>query len=67
MVIFNVINDLLVALYLKRKIFFYEIIDKLIKVFNDKHLLAYCNKKKIKCTDDIYKTINFAKFYAKKI
>ena len=66
-IIFNVINDLLVDSYLKRKIFFYEIIDKLIKVFNDKQLLSYCNQKKIKCTDDIYKTINFAKTYAKKI
>ena len=65
-IFFNVINDYLVNLYLKRKIFFYEIPYKLNKIMTNKKLL-YFFKKKINKIDDIYKTISYAKSIADKI
>ena len=59
-IIFNVINDFLVDLYLKDKIFFYQIEKKLNKTFNNKLLEKYF-KKKINSIKDIYDTIEFAK------
>ena len=65
-ILFNVINDFLVELYLNKKIFFYEIFYKLNKVFNLKNIKKNLNKK-INKVDDIYETIHFAKELAKKI
>ena len=59
-IVFNVINDYLVNLYLNKKIFFYEIEHKLNKVIFDKKLSNYY-KIKIKNKNDIFKTISFAK------
>lgn len=65
-IFFNVINDNLVNLYLNRKIFFYQISEKLNKVINDKKLLKLF-KKKINKRKDIYDTIQFAKVFSKTI
>lgn len=65
-IFFNVINDNLVNLYLNRKIFFYQISEKLNKVINDKKLLKLF-KKKINKRKDIYDTIQFPKVFSKTI
>ena len=59
-IVFNVINDLLVNLYLEKKIFFYEIEDKLIKIIYNKKLKKFY-KKKITNINVIYGTSIFAK------
>lgn len=59
-ILFNTINDTLVYRFLNKEIFFYEIVQTLIKIFNKKFVQAYC-KKKIRNISDIYETINFAK------
>ena len=59
-IIYNVINDILVNQYLKKKIFFYEICHKLNKVMNNKNVIKFF-KKKISSENSIYETINYAK------
>lgn len=56
-ILFNVINDILVKKFLNKEIFFYEITDNLIKIFNKSSLKLYC-KKKIKNFSDINEIIN---------
>jgi len=58
-ILFNVINDLLVTNFLNKKIYFYEIVDNLIKFFKKKHTLSFC-KFKIKNYNDINFVINHA-------
>jgi len=65
-IFFNVINDYLVDLYLKEKIFFYQISYKLNNIFNNK-FLSNILKKPIKNKNDIFKTIVFSQEYCKKI
>lgn len=57
-ILFNVINDKLVDKFLKGEIFFYQITQNLIKIFNKKSTIHYCKKKIIKFSD-IMETINF--------
>ena len=64
-IFYNVINDLLVNLYLQRKIFFYEITYLLNKVMMNKLLIKYF-KKKIRNVYDIKKTINYAESFVEK-
>ena len=65
-IFYNVINDLLVNSYLKNRIFFYEIYNKLNKIMNSLYLKKYFNKK-IRTIEDIYATISFAKTFENKI
>jgi len=65
-IFFNVTNDILVDYYLNKKIFFYEISQKLIKMMNNKLLFNYL-KKNINKEQDIYDTIEYAKKYATSI
>ena len=65
-IFFNVLNDYLVDLYLKDKIFFYQISNKLNNIFNNK-FLSKILKKPIKNKNDIFKTIVFSQEYCKKI
>ena len=58
-ILFNVINDRLVELFLSEKIFFYQIVSKLNKIVNCKKYIKYF-KKKVTKVNDIYETINFA-------
>ena len=58
-ILFNVINDLLVKKFLNKKIYFYEIVDNLIKFFQKKTTLSFC-KFKIKNYNDINFVINYA-------
>ena len=66
-ILFNVINDSLVTKFLNKKIFFYEIVKNLIKIFNTKSVLLYCKKTKIKSVADINKTINYGNFLANQL
>ena len=66
-ILFNVINDNLVAKFLNEKIFFYEIVKNLIKIFNNKSLTLYCKKTKVKNIADINKVINYGNFIANKL
>ena len=66
-ILFNVINDNLVEKFLNQKIFFYEIVKNLIKIFNNKSLILYCKKTKVKNIADINKVINYGNFVANKL
>jgi len=55
-ILFNVINDFLVTKFLNKEIFFYEIVDKLIKVFSNKNINLYA-KYRINTLSDINKMI----------
>ena len=59
-ILFNVINDHLVGLFLDKKIPFYKIIQNLITIFNNKEILLYCKKIKINNFNDIINVINYA-------
>ena len=65
-IFYNVINDSLVHAYLDKKIFFFQIYDKLNFVLNNKKLTSYF-RKKIKNINDIYQTISHAKNFFNKI
>ena len=65
-IIFNVINDLLVSRFLKKEIFFYEIVLKLIKIFKKRSIILYC-KKPVKSLSDIEKTIIYSQELFKKL
>jgi len=66
-ILFNVINDNLVSKFLNQKIFFYEIVKNLIEIFDNKSLILYCKKTKVKNIDDINKVINHGNFIANKL
>lgn len=59
MIIFTILNDRLVDMYLSKKIHYGEIITILISKFNSKKIVKYLNKC-IKTKSDIKKIINFA-------
>ena len=61
-IFYNVVNDILVDLYLNKKIFYYQIYNILNKIIKKKKLIPYF-KKKIKNLNDIYETISYAKSY----
>ena len=61
-IFYNVINDILVNLYLNKKIFYYQIYNILNKIISNKNLIPYF-KKKIKNINEIYETISYAKTY----
>jgi len=61
-ILFNIFNDSLVSRFLKKEIYFYEIVINLIKIFKKKSITLYCNKK-IKKLSDIEETILYAKKY----
>ena len=65
-ILFNVINDFLVKKFLNKEIFFYEIVNKLIKVFNNKNINLY-KKNKINNLSDIKKMITLGRTIAKKL
>ena len=65
-IFFNVINDYLVYKYLENNIYFFEIINKLIKVISNKKLIKFY-KKKVTNIKDIYDTISYAKKISKTI
>ena len=66
-ILFNVINDNLVGKFLNKKIFFYEIVKNLIKIFNHKSMELYCKKNKITNVADIQKIINYGNLIADKL
>ena len=65
-ILFNFFNDMLVKKFLNKEIFFYEIVNYLIKIFNKKSVLSYCSKK-IHNQMDIKKTIIFGEKVMDKI
>ena len=66
-ILFNVINDNLVEKFLGKKIFFYEIVKNLIKIFNQKKIEAYCRKTKVKTIADIDKIIIYGNLIVDKL
>tara|TARA_B110000977_G_scaffold187483_1_gene254651 strand:+ start:13 stop:1182 length:1170 start_codon:yes stop_codon:yes gene_type:complete len=58
-ILFNVINDNLVSKFLSKNFFFYQIVDNLVKIFNQKKIKAYCKITKIKTVADINKVISY--------
>jgi len=65
-ILFNVINDFLVKKFLNKEIFFYEIVNKLIKVFNRKFINQY-TKKKINNLSDINRMVSIGNYLASKL
>lgn len=65
-ILFNTINDLLVNKFLNNKIFFYEIVENLIKIFSRNSTKNFC-KKKISKISDIFDVINYGYEVIKKI
>ena len=65
-IFFNVMNDFFVNKFLNKEIFFYEIVTKLIKVFNSKKFINFSNKK-INNLSDIKKMISLATKIVKKL
>ena len=61
-ILFNVFNDYFVKKFLKNEIFFYEIENNLIKLFNTKSIKFFC-KKKIYKESDVYDVIEYGKNY----
>ena len=59
MIIYNVINDRLVNLFVLNKKKYGDISKNLVNLFNNKKIISF-SKKKIKTLNDIKKTINFA-------
>ena len=66
-ILFNVINDNLVGKFLGKKIFFYEIVKNLVKIFNQKKIEAYCRKTKVKTIADIDKIIIYGNLIVDKL
>jgi len=66
-ILFNVINDNLVEKFLNKKIFFYEIVRNLIKIFSQKKIMQYCKKTKVNNMSDINKIINYGNVVADKL
>ena len=63
-ILFNVFNDYFVYKFLRKKIFFYEIVKNLNKIFNNKSVNLYC-KNKINNKQDINNAISFANNFLK--
>ena len=63
-ILFNVFNDYFVYKFLRKKIFFYEIVKNLNKIFNIKSVKLYC-KNKINNKQDINNAISFANNFLK--
>jgi len=66
-ILFNVINDNLVEKFLNKKIFFYQIVDNLIKIFMQNNVKIYCKKTKIKNIADINKVISYGNLIVNKL
>ena len=63
-ILFNVFNDFFVYKFLHRKIFFYEIVKNLNKIFKCKSVILYC-KNVINNKQDINNAISFANNFLK--
>jgi hypothetical protein len=53
--------------FLGKKIFFYEIVKNLIKIFNQKKIKVYCKKTKVKTIADIDKVISYGNLIVNKL
>ena len=62
-ILFNVFNDFFVEKFLKKEIFFYQIVKNLIKIFDEKLVKQY-SKNKIKSISNILQTIDYAKKFS---
>ena len=60
-VLINVVNEILVERFLKKKIFFSDIVKILLKVLNSKKVKNYLKNEKIKNIKDVFKTYNFCR------
>lgn len=58
-ILFNAFNDILVNKFLNNEIFYYEIVETLIKMFKQKRVINYCQKE-IKTIKDINNTLWYA-------
>jgi 1-deoxy-D-xylulose-5-phosphate reductoisomerase len=60
-VLINVVNEILVERFLKKKIFFSDIVKKLLNVLNSKKVKNFLKNDKIKNIQDVFKTYNFCR------
>jgi 1-deoxy-D-xylulose-5-phosphate reductoisomerase len=60
-VLINVVNEILVERFLKKKIFFSDIVKQLLNVLNSKKVKNYLKNEKIKNIKDVFKTYNFCR------
>jgi 1-deoxy-D-xylulose-5-phosphate reductoisomerase len=60
-VLINVVNEILVERFLKKKIFFSDIVKILLNVLNSKKVKNYLKNEKIKDIKDVFKTYNFCR------
>jgi len=60
-VLINVVNEILVERFLKKKIFFSDIVKKLLNVLNSKKVKNFLKNDKIKNIQDVFKAYNFCR------
>jgi 1-deoxy-D-xylulose-5-phosphate reductoisomerase len=60
-VLINVVNEILVERFLKKKIFFSDIVKMLLMVLNSKKVKNYLKNEKINNIKDVFKTYNFCR------
>jgi 1-deoxy-D-xylulose-5-phosphate reductoisomerase len=60
-VLINVVNEILVERFLKKKIFFSDIVKILLKVLKSKKVKNYLKNEKINNIKDVFKTYNFCR------
>ena len=60
-VLINVVNEILVERFLKKKIFFSDIVKQLLNVLNSKKVKNYLKNEKINNIKDVFKTYNFCR------
>jgi 1-deoxy-D-xylulose-5-phosphate reductoisomerase len=57
----NVVNEILVERFLKKKILFSDIVKELLNILYSKTVLNYLNNKKINKIDDVFSVCNFSR------
>jgi 1-deoxy-D-xylulose-5-phosphate reductoisomerase len=57
----NVVNEILVERFLKKKILFSDIVKELLNILYSKTVLNYLKNKKINKIDDVFSVCNFSR------
>jgi 1-deoxy-D-xylulose-5-phosphate reductoisomerase len=57
----NVVNEILVERFLKKKILFSDIVKELMNILYSKTVLNYLKNKKINKIDDVFSVCNFSR------
>ena len=60
-ILINVVNEMLVERFLRKKIFFSDIVKKLLNILHSKKVINYLKYEKIKSINDVFKVYNFSR------